>query len=65
MQRLRNTDKYRGIPNIMVTGLDGEEEKVSALVLGADDYVVKPFFAKRAFSPNKIILRRAKRQYGW
>lgn len=64
VQRLRNTDKYRGIPIIMVTGLDGEEEKVRALEVGADDYVVKPFLPKELSARIKAILRRANDNMG-
>lgn len=46
----RSTDTAR-IPVIMVTSASGKEEIVTALDLGADDYVVKPF------APDELVAR--------
>src|SRR5262245_27574486 len=40
------TSAFAKLPIIMVTGLSGEDDKVSALDVGADDYVTKPFYPK-------------------
>ena len=47
-QQLRATSE---VPVIMVTALDTEEDRLSGLEAGADDYVTKPF------SPRELILR--------
>jgi two-component system phosphate regulon response regulator PhoB len=47
------------VPVIMVTGRDGETDRVLGLELGADDYVVKPFAARELTSRVRAILRRA------
>ena len=40
---LKNSDKTRAIPVIFVTGLDNAEDEAKGLVLGAADYISKPF----------------------
>lgn len=55
---VRENRSFADIPIIMVTGLDGEDEKVAALELGADDYVVKPFSPKELSARVRAVLRR-------
>jgi DNA-binding response OmpR family regulator len=62
MEALRalRTDKTFGqIPVIMVTGLSGETEKISALEVGADDYVTKPFYPKELAARIRALARRS------
>ena len=47
------------VPVIMVTGRDGETDRVLGLELGADDYVVKPFAPRELTSRIRAILRRS------
>lgn len=47
-------------PVIMVTAMAEDVEKISALRLGADDYVVKPFNALEVVERVKTVLRRAR-----
>jgi DNA-binding response OmpR family regulator len=47
------------VPVIMVTGRDGETDRVLGLELGADDYVVKPFAPRELTSRVRAILRRS------
>lgn len=47
------------IPVIMLTGMSSEGDKVLALNLGADDYVVKPFGAMELMARVQAVLRRA------
>jgi DNA-binding response OmpR family regulator len=47
------------VPVIMVTGRDGETDRVLGLELGADDYVVKPFSPRELASRVRAILRRS------
>jgi two-component system phosphate regulon response regulator PhoB len=56
---IRGHSKLRGLPVIMVTGLAEEDEVVSALELGADDYVTKPFSLKELAARIKALARRA------
>lgn len=46
-------------PVIMVTAMAEDLEKISALRLGADDYVVKPFNALEVVERVKAVLRRS------
>ncbi|MCC7405518.1 MAG: response regulator transcription factor [Bdellovibrionales bacterium] len=58
---VRGNRTFAQIPIIMVTGLDSEDEKVAALELGADDYVLKPFSPKELSARVRAVLRRAPR----
>ncbi|HEU5458660.1 MAG TPA: response regulator transcription factor [Terracidiphilus sp.] len=46
------------LPILMVTVRDGEEEKVEALELGADDYVTKPFSIRELIARIRTAHRR-------
>jgi len=48
---LRNDEKTRRVPILMLTARGEEVDRVVGFELGADDYVVKPF------SPRELILR--------
>ena len=51
-RRLRSrTDALRHVPIIMLSALAGEDDRITGLSLGADDYVTKPF------SPRELSLR--------
>ncbi len=57
LARLRRT--LPGLPIIMVTARGAEEDRVTGLTNGADDYVVKPFSAKELLARVAAVLRRA------
>jgi len=42
---LKGEARTREVPIVFITSLDAEEEKVRGFEAGADDYIVKPFFA--------------------
>jgi DNA-binding response OmpR family regulator len=48
------------VPVILLTGRDGEADRVLGLKLGADDYVVKPFSPGEVAARVGSILRRAR-----
>lgn len=58
IKSLRREPQWRGLGLIMVTGLAGEEDKIAALEIGADDYVVKPFSPKELAARIRAVLRR-------
>jgi DNA-binding response OmpR family regulator len=47
------------IPVIIITARGSENERVSGLKLGADDYVVKPFSIKELLARVEAVLRRS------
>jgi len=52
--------KSSNVPIIMLTAKDDENDKISGLEMGADDYITKPFSAKELISRVKAVLRRTK-----
>lgn len=46
-------------PVIMLTALDSDVDKISALRVGADDYVVKPFNPTEVIARVRAVLRRS------
>ena len=52
----------REVPVIIISARDRESEKVKALDMGADDYIVKPFEPKELIARMKAVLRRTANQ---
>lgn len=55
---IRNRAKLQHLPIIMLTARAEEADKVRALSLGADDYVVKPFSPLELIARIQAVLRR-------
>lgn len=64
VREVRSSLEYAHLPIIMVTGMSAEEDKVTALDLGADDYVTKPFFPKELAARIKALARRSDIELG-
>jgi len=47
------------LPVIILTAKGGEDDRVSGLQLGADDYIVKPFSLKELLARIEAVLRRS------
>lgn len=58
LHRIRNNDKFKNIPLIMLTAKSEEMDIVMALELGADDYISKPFGVKELPARVRAVLRR-------
>ena len=56
---LKQNDKTRTIPIIMLTAKGTESDKVVGLELGADDYITKPFSPREFVARIKAVLRRS------
>ena len=56
---LKQANKDRRIPTIMLTARSEEVDRVLGLELGADDYVVKPFSPREVVARVRAVLRRA------
>jgi DNA-binding response OmpR family regulator len=54
--------KESDVPILMLTAKSGEEERINGIVIGADDYVTKPFSPKEVVVRIQAILRRANKQ---
>ncbi len=54
-QRVR---EHSDVPIIILTALDAESDKVSALDMGADDYLTKPFGVEELLARMRAVLRR-------
>jgi two-component system alkaline phosphatase synthesis response regulator PhoP len=57
-RRLREEEKTRAIPVILLTVRAEETDKVLGLEMGADDYVTKPFSQRELLARIKAALRR-------
>jgi len=55
---LRQDERTRNTPIIMLTARGQEPDKVAGLEAGADDYVVKPFSPRELLARIKAVLRR-------
>jgi len=54
---IRNHNQLRFTRVIMLTAATGNEEKVEALSLGADDYITKPYYPQELLARVRTILR--------
>lgn len=57
---LRDIRRISTTPIIMLTAMSEDVEKISALRLGADDYILKPFNTLEVVERVKAVLRRTK-----
>lgn len=56
---MKSTPELAPIPIIFITALDGENEKVKGLDIGADDYMSKPLGIREVKARVKAVLRRS------
>ena len=57
-RRLRADKRYQPVPIIMLTARGEEQDRVSGLDTGADDYITKPFSPRELVSRIRAVLRR-------
>lgn len=57
--RLKNNSATAHIPIIFITALDGEDNLVKGLNIGADDYISKPLSMKEVKARVRAVLRRS------
>lgn len=58
LRRIRNTEKIKKMPVILLTAKSDELDKVLGLETGADDYIAKPFSIRELQARVKAVLRR-------
>lgn len=63
-KRVRNNPKTEFIPIIFCSALNGEDDTVMGLNIGADDYITKPFSMEELVFRIEAILRRVKGKKG-
>jgi len=57
-KRMKADEVTANVPIVMLTARGEEEDKVSGLEAGADDYVTKPFSPRELIARIKAVLRR-------
>ncbi|MES9905878.1 MAG: phosphate regulon transcriptional regulator PhoB [Sedimenticola sp.] len=57
-RELKQDERTRDIPVIMLTARGEEDDKVRGLECGAEDYVTKPFSPRELMARIKVIMRR-------
>ncbi len=57
-RKIREGEKNRETPVIVLTALSDEDTKVKGFSIGADDYVTKPFSMKELIARIEALLRR-------
>lgn len=56
--KLKNKERTKDIPIIMLTAKGHETDKILGLEIGADDYITKPFSVRELMTRIKVIFRR-------
>ncbi|MBQ8742474.1 MAG: response regulator transcription factor [Clostridia bacterium] len=59
LKRLRQSERTKDVPIIMVTAKSSEYDRIIGLDYGADDYISKPFGLMEMISRIKAVLRRS------
>src|SRR5713226_82076 len=57
VKQLKQDERYKGIPVILLTAKASQEDKVKGLDAGADDYVVKPFESVELLARVRSMMR--------
>ena len=61
-KRVRNNPMVENVPIIFCSALDGEDDMVMGLNIGADDYITKPFNIGEVIARVRAVLRRTDRK---
>jgi len=59
---IRNNPKTESIPIVFLSARLGENDRLTAYSVGADDYISKPFFIRELIARIKVIISRAEAQ---
>ena len=60
LKSIRENDKTKHIPRIMLTAVNEDTKQISGLKFGADDYITKPFILPNLLARIEALLRRSK-----
>ena len=61
LRKIRDDNKLKNTTVMMMTSLDSEADHVSALKMGADDYITKPFSVSMLLAKVEALTRRISR----
>jgi len=59
LKAIRENNNRKAIPIIMLTAQDKEQQQISGLKFGADDYIIKPFTLPNLLARIEALLRRS------
>jgi two-component system, OmpR family, phosphate regulon response regulator PhoB len=62
LANLRKEFATRSLPVLILTALEGQEDRIEGLEMGADDYLTKPFSPRELVLRVQAILRRAQEE---
>lgn len=65
LHALRNDEKTRNIPVVLLSARAGEESIIHGLDTGADDYLLKPFSARELLARVQTNLEMSRRRQEW
>lgn len=57
-KQLRRDERTKEVPIVMLTARSSEDDKITGLDTGADDYITKPFSPRELLARIKAVLRR-------
>ena len=60
LQVCRTLRQQSNVPIILVTAADSQQTKITALELGGDDYLTKPFYLGELLARMRSVLRRSR-----
>ena len=60
LKTIRENDKTKHVPIIMLTAVNEDNKQISGLKFGADDYITKPFILPNLLARIEALLRRSK-----
>ena len=64
-KRIRNMSNTENTPIIFCSALNGEDDTVMGLNIGADDYITKPFVISEVLARVRAVLRRSQATRQW
>jgi signal transduction histidine kinase/DNA-binding response OmpR family regulator len=65
LKALRDDERTRGVPVILLSARAGEEATVEGLDAGADDYLIKPFSARELLARVRAHVEIARERRAW
>lgn len=58
LQKLKSDPNFALVPSMLLTGRSSESDKLLGFMIGADDYLTKPFSIRELMARFEAILRR-------